>query len=79
MRRNESKETPDNLVELHPGIADGYRAIVLNLRDELAARPAEGKREVIASVRDLVEKIIIYPKGDPKERDLVAGFFATLP
>lgn len=52
---------------------------MLNLRDELAARPAEGKREVIASVRDLVEKIIIYPKGDPKERDLVAGFFATLP
>jgi site-specific DNA recombinase len=69
---------PD-VIELHPGIADRYRKIVRDLRASLADRPHEHKFEVIASIRDLVDKIVIYPHNDPSGRDLeLVGQLAAL-
>ena len=67
------------MIELHPGIADHYRTIVRDLRAALAERSPERKLEVVASVRSLVEKIVIYPNDDPQSRDLeLVGQLAAL-
>ncbi len=44
-----------------------------------AGSTSEQKLEVVASVRSLVEKIVIYPNNDPKDRDLeLVGQLAAL-
>jgi site-specific DNA recombinase len=68
--QNESKSVGSEVIEIHPAIADHYRTIVRDLRAALAKRSSEQKREVVASVRALVEKIVIYPNNDPEGRDL---------
>ncbi|MFZ0149829.1 MAG: hypothetical protein WAM72_16105 [Xanthobacteraceae bacterium] len=67
------------MIEIHPGVADHYRTIVRDLRAALAERSPEQKREVVASVRSLIEKIVIYPNNDPQGRDLeLVGQLAAL-
>jgi site-specific DNA recombinase len=74
----QASRIPD-VIELHPGIADRYRKIVRDLRASLADRPHEHKFEVIAAIRDLVEKIVIYPHNDPHGRDIeLVGQLAAL-
>ena len=68
--QDEGKGARSDVIELHPGIADHYRTIVRDLRAALAERSPERKLEVVASVRSLVEKIVIYPNNDPQSRDL---------
>jgi hypothetical protein len=51
----------------------------VKLRASLADRPHEHKFEVIAAIRDLVEKIVIYPHNDPHGRDIeLVGQLAAL-
>ena len=64
--QDEGKGARSDVIELHPGIADHYRTIVRDLRAALAERSPERKLEVVASVRSLVEKIVIYPNNDPR-------------
>jgi site-specific DNA recombinase len=67
------------VIEVHPAVADHYRMIVRNLRAELAGRSRERKHEVVASIRNLVEKIVIYPNDDSRGRDLeLVGQLAAL-
>ena len=68
--KTKEKGARSDVIELHPGIADHYRTIVRDLRAALAERSPERKLEVVASVRSLVEKIVIYPNNDPQSRDL---------
>jgi site-specific DNA recombinase len=78
-RLQEGKGAVSGVVEIHPAVADHYRAIVRNLRAELAERSHEKKHEVVASIRSLVEKIVIYPNDDSKGRDLeLVGQLAAL-
>jgi hypothetical protein len=49
------------VIEIYPAVADHYRTMVRDLRTTLAERSSEQKQEVVASVRALVEKIVIYP------------------
>ena len=66
-------------MEIHPGVADHYTTIVRDLRAALAERSPEQKLEVVASVRSLVDKIVIYPNNDPQGRDLeLVGQLAAL-
>jgi len=70
------------VIELHPGIGDRYRAIVRDLRASLGTRTADRKIDVIASVRSLVDRIVVYPHDDPAGRDLelvgqLAGLLGT--
>ena len=77
--QDEGKGARSDVIELHPGIADHYRTIVRDLRAALAERSPERKLEVVASVRSLVEKIVIYPNNDPQSRDLeLVGQLAAL-
>jgi site-specific DNA recombinase len=67
------------VVDIEPAVADHYRTIVRNLRAELAGRSRERKHEVVASIRNLVEKIVIYPNDDSRGRDLeLVGQLAAL-
>jgi site-specific DNA recombinase len=68
--QHEGRGEGSDVIELHPGVADHYRTIVRDLRAALAERSPEQKLEVVASVRSLVEKIVIYPNNDPQGRDL---------
>jgi hypothetical protein len=68
--QDEGKAASSEVIEIHPAVANHYRTVVCNLRAELAERSSEQKREVVASVRALVEKIVIYPNNDPEDRDL---------
>ena len=77
--QDKGKGARSDVIELHPGIADHYRTIVRDLRAALAERSPERKLEVVASVRSLVEKIVIYPNDDPQSRDLeLVGQLAAL-
>ncbi len=77
--QDEGKGAGNDVIEIHPGVADHYRTIVRNLRAALAQRPPEQKREVVASVRSLIEKIVVYPNNDPQGRDLeLVGQLAAL-
>jgi site-specific DNA recombinase len=77
--QDEGKGARSDVIELHPGIADRYRTTVRDLRAALAERSPERKLEVVASVRSLVEKIVIYPNNDPQSRDLeLVGQLAAL-
>ena len=77
--QDEGEGARSDVIELHPGIADHYRTIVHDLRAALAERSPERKLEVVASVRSLVEKIVIYPNNDPQSRDLeLVGQLAAL-
>jgi DNA invertase Pin-like site-specific DNA recombinase len=77
--QDEGKGADSDVIEIHPGVADYYRTIVRDLRAALAERSPEQKREVLASVRSLVEKIVIYPSNDPQGRDLeLVGQLAAL-
>ncbi len=68
-----------DVIEIHPSVANHYRTIVRNLRAALAERSPEQKREVVSTVRGLVEKIVIYPNDDPEGRDLeLVGQLAAL-
>ena len=50
-----------------------------DLRQQLAARKGEERREIVASVRALVERIVVYPHGDAEARDLeLHGTLAAL-
>ena len=68
--QDKDKAAGSEVIEIHPAVANHYRTIVRNLRAELAERSCEQKREVVASVRALVAKIVIYPNNDPEGRDL---------
>jgi site-specific DNA recombinase len=68
--QDESKGAGSEVIEIYPAVADHYRTMVRDLRATLAERSSEEKREVVASVRALVEKIVIYPNNDPEGRDL---------
>ena len=63
-------EHPVQVIEVHPGLPNRYRALVRDLRLELARRPDDRKAEVIASIRSSVGKIVVYPHDDPAGRDL---------
>ncbi len=77
--QDEGKGAESDVIEIHPAVADHYRTIVRNLRTALAQRPPEQKREVVASVRSLIEKIVVYPNNDPQGRDLeLVGQLAAL-
>jgi site-specific DNA recombinase len=77
--QDEGKSAGSDVIEIHPGVADHYRTIVRDLRAALAERPPEQKREAVASVRSLIEKIVIYPNNDPQGRDLeLIGQLAAL-
>ena len=77
--QNEGKGADSDVVEIHPAIADHYRTIVRDLRAALAERSPEQKREVVASVRSLVEKIVIYQNNDLHGRDIeLVGQLAAL-
>ena len=77
--QDKGKGAGTDVVEIHPGAAQRYRTIVRDLRAELAERSPQEKVEVIASVRSLVEKIVIYPRNDPQGRDLeLVGQLAAL-
>jgi site-specific DNA recombinase len=77
--QDKGKGAGSDVVEIHPGAAQRYRTIVRDLRAELAERSPQEKFEVIASVRSLVEKIVIYPRNDPQGRDLeLVGQLAAL-
>jgi hypothetical protein len=66
----EQAEHPSQVIEVHPALPDRYRAIVRDLRLELAQRPDARKAEVTASIRSLVGKTVVYPRNDPVGRDL---------
>jgi hypothetical protein len=66
--QDKGKGACSDVIELHPGIADRYRTTVRDLRAALAERSPERKLEVVASVRSLVEKIVIFPNNDPQSR-----------
>jgi site-specific DNA recombinase len=77
--QDESKGAGSEVIKIYPAIADHYRTIVRGLRATLAERSSEQKREVVAAVRTLVEKIVIYPNNDPEGRDLeLVGQLAAL-
>jgi site-specific DNA recombinase len=78
-RQDEDKGVDSDVIEIYPAVADYYRTIARDLRAALAKRSPEQKREVVASVRSLVEKIVIYPNNDPEGRDLeLVGQLAAL-
>jgi hypothetical protein len=58
------------VVQIQPAVVDHYRTIVRNLRAKLSERLHEKKYEVVASIRNLVEKVVIYPNDDSQGRDL---------
>lgn len=60
-------EAEPKVIELHPGVADRYRQIVHELRAALAERTQERKAEVIAAVRSLVDRLVVYPHNDPQD------------
>jgi hypothetical protein len=77
--QDERQDVGSDVIEFRPGVTDRYKTIVRDLRAALAERPPEQKLEVVASVRSLVEKIVIYPNNDPQGRDLeLTGQLAAL-
>ena len=58
------------MIKILPDLVGRYRTMARDLRDALAERSTEQKFEVVASIRNLVEKIVIYPNKDPQGRDL---------
>jgi DNA invertase Pin-like site-specific DNA recombinase len=75
----EQAEHPVQVIEMHPGLPDRYRALVRDLRLELARRPHNRKAEVIASIRSLVGKIVVYPHNDlGRDLELVGELAAVL-
>jgi hypothetical protein len=61
----EDAEHKPQVIELHPSLPERYRALVRDLRLELAKRPDDRNAEVIASIRSLVGKIVVYPVMTP--------------
>lgn len=66
----EGEATAAEVIEIRPDVAGRYRDLVRDLRRKLAARPASRKAEVVSEIRGLVDKIAIFPAGDPAGRDI---------
>ncbi len=66
----EAKNDRAEIVEFHPTIAERYRLMIRDLRQTLATADEEAKRESVKLVRDLTDKIVVYPKEDSQGRDL---------
>jgi site-specific DNA recombinase len=77
--RADGRDAGSDVIQLHPGIADRYRAIARGLRAALAERSADRKHEAVALIRSMIEKIVIYPHNDQQGRDLeLVGQLAAL-
>lgn len=76
-----ARQSPD-VLEFHPSIPQRYRELVRNLRASLADRSSESKQEVIEAVRNLIDRVVVYPRDDAQGRDLelvgqLAGLLGT--
>ena len=77
--RRQASESGEDVVTLHPSLAQHYRALVVELRENLVRQDFDGKAEVLAKVRALIDRIIIYPKDEPNGRDIeLVGQLAAL-
>ena len=80
LRARQAAAPAPDVVRLHPGVADRYRALVRDVRGILAAAgDTQASRAAIMAVRELVEAVVVYPEGDPAGRDLeLTGQLAAL-
>lgn len=65
-----AKEEPTP-ARLDRTVAERYRTLVRDLQTELATRSPEVKQDVADRIRELIEKIEIFPRTDPGGRDLL--------
>ena len=76
--QEQTKNVGNRVIKILPDLVGRYRTM-RDLRAALAERSAEQKFEVAASIRNLVEKIVIYPSKHPQGRDLeLVGQLAAL-
>ena len=70
-----ASETP-NIVRLHPAAIARYRAFVRSMHEGLKS---PDRAAVVAGVRELIDKVTVYPRGDSEGRDLeLTGQLAAL-
>jgi site-specific DNA recombinase len=62
---SELTEALPPLVELHPNVGDIYRKKVRDLRTYMAGADDENRADAFRAIRELVEKVVIIPKGAP--------------
>lgn len=75
----EAQDEAAPVIALHPGVASRYRIMIAGLRANLGALDEVGRAEILRQVRELVQRIVIYPHGDVEGRDIelvgeLAGF-----
>ena len=63
----------------HPNAADDYRRKVQSLKDTLATVDTQGREDAFRVIRELVEKIVIHPRGPKLPVDIeIHGQLAAL-
>ena len=67
-------------VEFHPNAADAYRAKIRSLKRTLAEAGEESRQAAFAGIREIVEKIVIHPRGkyQPPEIEIFGQLAAIL-
>ena len=75
----EIAEVQPSPVELHPNVADVYKAKVRNLKALLAEADEDNRTDAYRAIRELVDKVVIIPKGAYQRPDLeIHGQMAVL-
>ena len=65
-------------VEIHPQAAEGYRTLVQNLRERLRDADDDQKAEAFAMIRQLIDRVVIYPRDDERDLELHGRLAALL-
>jgi site-specific DNA recombinase len=67
-------------VEFHPNAANAYRNKIRSLKRTLAEASEESRQAAFQGVREIVEKIVIHPRGryEPAELEIFGQLAAIL-
>jgi site-specific DNA recombinase len=75
----ELAEVVPPLIELHPNVGDIYRKKVRDLKAYLAATDDDNRADAYQAIRELIEKVVIIPKGAYRGCDIeIHGQLAAL-
>jgi site-specific DNA recombinase len=67
------------VVEFHPNAANAYRDKVRDLKSALACSDADSRLAAHEAIREIVEKVVIHPRGPYKPVDIeIYGEIAAL-
>ncbi len=67
------------LIELHPNVGDVYRKKVRDLKAYLAAADDDNRTDAYQAIRELIEKVVIIPKGGVPTRATTSRSMANWP